>query len=75
MSTPISVRKIGNSLGVILPKAEIDALGVTEGDKLFLLRAPDGIRLVPYDPAFAEVVEDARDFMRRHRDAFRELAK
>ena len=27
------------------------------------------------DPEFAEVLEDSRDYMRRHRNAMRELAK
>lgn len=75
MSNTLTVRKIGNSYGVILPKAELDQLGVREGDKLFVVHAPGGIRLVPYDPAFADALEATRDYMRRHRDALRELAK
>ena len=33
-----------------------------------------GNSLTPYDPEFAESMEDAREFMRTHRNAFRELA-
>ncbi len=75
MSNSVTVRKIGNSQGVILPKAELERLGVSEGDKLFIVHTPDGIRLVPYDPDFAKAIETARDFMHRHRDTMRELAK
>jgi putative addiction module antidote len=75
MAETLTLRKIGNSLGVILPKAELDQLGVGEGDKLYVVRTPTGIRLVPYDPDFADALEAARDFMRRHRDTLRELAK
>ncbi|HEY4635039.1 MAG TPA: AbrB/MazE/SpoVT family DNA-binding domain-containing protein [Rhodospirillales bacterium] len=75
MANTLTVRKIGNSYGVILPKAELDQLGVGEGDKLFVVHAPGGIRLVPYDPDFADALEATRDYMRRHRDALRELAK
>lgn len=75
MSSTVTVRKIGNSHGVILPKAELDQLGVGEGDKLFVVRTPGGIRLLPYDPDFARVMENARDFMHRYRDTMRELAK
>ena len=75
MTDAVTVRKIGNSLGVILPKAELDALGVGEGGKLFILHGPDGMRLVPYDPDFADTIEDAREFMREYRDTLRELAK
>ncbi|MEO5337946.1 MAG: AbrB/MazE/SpoVT family DNA-binding domain-containing protein [Magnetospirillum sp. WYHS-4] len=75
MSHVVNLRKIGNSLGVILPKAELEHLGISEGDKLFLIRTPEGLRLTPYDPAFADAMEAAREFMREHRDVLRELAK
>ncbi len=75
MSNTLTVRKIGNSHGVILPKAELERLGVSEGDKLFVVHTPGGIRLTPFDPDFADAMEAARDFMRRHRDTLRELAK
>ncbi len=71
----VTIRKIGNSLGVILPKAELETMGVGKGDELFIVHTPDGIRLTPYDPRFAEVMEETRDYLRRHRDALRELAK
>lgn len=32
----ISVRRVGNSLGVLLPRATLDRLGLREGDRLFL---------------------------------------
>ena len=75
MSNTLTVRKIGNSHGVILPKAELDQLGVSEGDKLFVVHTSDGIRLTLYDPDFANAMEATRDYMRRHRDTLRELAK
>ena len=75
MANSVTVRKIGNSQGVILPKADLERLGVSEGDKLFVIYGPDGIRLVPYDPDFAKAIETARDFMHRYRDAMRELAR
>ncbi len=75
MSVPVKVRKVGNSLGVILTKDVVEALGVAEGDELFAIRTADGIRLTPYDPEFAKVIESTRDYMRRHRNALHELAK
>ena len=75
MAAPLKVRRVGNSLGVILTKDVVDALGVAEGDELFAIRTPDGIRLTPYDPDFARAIESTRDYMRRHRDAMHELAK
>jgi len=75
MAAVVKVRKVGNSLGVILTKDVVDSLGVAEGDELFAIRTPDGIRLTPYDPNFATAIESTRDYMRRHRDALHELSK
>jgi len=75
MAAAVKVRKVGNSLGIILTKDVIESLGVAEGDELFAIRTPDGIRLTPYDPDFATAIESTRDYMRRHRDALHELAK
>ena len=75
MAAPVKVRRVGNSLGVILTKDVVESLGVKEGDELFAIRTPDGIRLTPYDPDFAEAMESTRDYMRRHRNAMHALVK
>ncbi len=75
MSKPLKIRKIGTSLGVVLPKELLTELGVGEGDTLYPVRTPDGVSLTKYDPEFAEILDDSRDYMRRHRNAMRELAK
>jgi putative addiction module antidote len=71
----MTVRKIGNSLGVILPAEATAALQVGEGDKLFLTQSPEGFRVTPYDPTFARQMKVASKGMKRHRNALRELAK
>ncbi len=75
MAAVVKVRKVGNSLGVILTKDVIESLGVAEGDELFAVRTADGIRLTPFDPDFATAISSTRDYMRRHRDALHELSK
>jgi putative addiction module antidote len=76
MADSLKIRKVGNSSGVILPKSLLEEMGVEEGDELFAVReADESLRLTPFDPEFAEAVEDARAFMDSHRNAFRELAK
>ena len=80
MNAPVSkpkslkIRKIGNSLGVVLTKELLDALGVDEGDTVFPVRTPEGIALTAYDPDFATALEANRSYMRRHRDALKELS-
>jgi putative addiction module antidote len=75
MADKTKIRKIGGSLGVILPKAAYDAIEVRENDEVYVVATQDGILITPYDPDFADTLEDAREFMRTHRDAFKELAK
>ena len=75
MAAVLKIRKVGNSLGVILPQEALAALGVSEGDEVFGIPNQDGMQLTPYDPKFAAALEFAEDYMRRNRDAFRELSK
>lgn len=72
----LTVRHVGNSLGLTLPKEAVAALGgVKEGDRIFLTEAPDGCRLTKFDPDFERQMAIARRFMDEHRDALRELSK
>ncbi len=75
MPETLKVRKFGGSLGLVLPKTITDALALQEGDELFVTATPEGISISPYDPDFAAALEDAKEFMRTHRDAFRKLAQ
>ncbi len=75
MTKPLKIRKWGGSYGVTLPRPILDELGVGEGDLLYPVRTPDGVELTRYDPEFAEVIDDAADYMRRHRNAMRKLAQ
>jgi len=71
----MTVRRIGNSLGVILPAEATAALQVGEGDKLFLTQSPEGFRVTPYDPAFERQMKVAAKGLKKYRNALRELAK
>jgi putative addiction module antidote len=71
----LKVRKIGNSLGVILPREVVARLKVVEGDSVALSEAQDGFKLSPYDPEIARQIEVGKKIMRRYRNTLRELAK
>ena len=75
MTISLKVRKIGNSLGVVLPKEALSHLHVEEGDTLTLTEAQDGVRLTSADPTFTETMEVFESLSRRYRNALRELAK
>ena len=72
----MKVRKVGNSLGVVLPKEVLSRLNVQDGDKVFLTEAPDGsYRITPYDPEFEKQIKTGKTFMARYRNTLRALAK
>lgn len=71
----VKVRRIGNSLGIVIPADELARQRVAEGDVLHLVQTPTGFRLEVYDPEVAEQVEAGRAIARRYRNTLRELAK
>lgn len=75
MNKPLKLIPIGNSTGVILPKEVLRELGAEQGQSISYVKTPHGIELRPYDAEFERQMEVAREVMRRHRAAFRELAK
>lgn len=76
MIVSTKVRKIGNSLGIVLSKEALQTLHVTEGDTLYLTEAPNGsISVTPEQQGFAEIMKVAEEGMADYRNALRELAK
>jgi len=73
--TSLKLSRIGNSVGVVLPKDVLARLRVREGDRLYLTEGPDGYRITPFDPELARQMEVAEQVMRENRDVLRQLAK
>ncbi|MEL6567629.1 MAG: AbrB/MazE/SpoVT family DNA-binding domain-containing protein [Pseudomonadota bacterium] len=73
--TKLKIRKIGNSLGVVIPADDLARQKVEEGDVLILSHTPTGLKLDVYDPEVAEQVDAGREIARRYRNTLRELAK
>ena len=72
----LKVRKIGNSLGVVLPKEAISHLRAGAGDRLYLVEGPNGAyQLTPYDPAFEKKMAKAENIIGRYRNTLHTLAK
>jgi hypothetical protein len=70
------VRKIGDSLGVVLPEEVIHRLKTGDGELLFLIEAPDAsYRLTSYDPNFEEKTAKPDDIISRYRNTLHVLAK
>lgn len=75
-ATVLQIRKIGNSLGLILPKDLLAQLGFSEGDKLDIVRQPEGgLKLQRHDDLHARGMAIARELMKDYAGTLRELAK
>jgi putative addiction module antidote len=75
MTLELKVRKLGNSLGLVLPREAAAMLKVEEGDQLYITETPGGFRITAANPDFVKQMEIAKKGMRRYRNALRELAK
>ncbi|NND70003.1 MAG: AbrB/MazE/SpoVT family DNA-binding domain-containing protein [Rhodothermales bacterium] len=75
MTEVLKIRRFGGSVGLILSKSIAESLAIEEGDQVFVTSTPEGISISIYDPDFDEALEDSREFMRSHRNAFKKLAQ
>jgi len=73
--TRLKIRKIGNSLGVVLPKDVLEQLKVKEGDTLNVVAAPTGVTLSVSDEEVDRLLEMAERIMDENREVLRALAK
>jgi len=71
----LKLRKVGSSVGVIIPKEILDALHLAEGDQMFASTNNNGLHLTPYDPDFDAAIDAFSRTRRKYRNALRKLAK
>ena len=74
-TTELTVRKIGNSMGVTFPKELLNKLRVSEGDKIYATETPEGILLSAYDSDFAEAMEAYAEVSSKYRNTLHQLAQ
>ena len=70
----LKLRAIGKSTGVVHPKEMLVRLKLSR-NTLFAVETLDGYLLTPYDPEVEEQLKAGREFMARHRETFRALAR
>jgi len=75
MVLELKLRKVGNSVGLVLPKQALAHLKAGEGDTLCLTEAPDGSVRLTTNPEVAKQMEVVKSLMHRYRNTLRELAK
>ncbi|OJU06528.1 MAG: AbrB family transcriptional regulator [Rhizobium sp. 63-7] len=71
----VTIRKIGNSEGVIIPKEILDRLGLKAGDTLDLTAENGGLHLRPVEEDFNRQLEAAEHFMEKYKIALKKLAE
>ena len=71
----LKLTQIGNSVGVVFPRELLAQLKLEKGDEVYITETPDGLRITPHNPEFAEQMRLARGIMKDRRDVLRELAK
>ena len=66
----LKVCKIGDSLGVVLPKEVVNRLHTAEGQSLFLVEASGGgYRMTLSDPSFGQKMSKANDIITKRPQA------
>jgi len=71
----VQLRKIGNSVGIILTKELLARFGLSEGDRFTVVQQADGVKLVPHDDIHARGMAIARASFKKYAATYRELAK
>jgi putative addiction module antidote len=76
MVLELKLRKIGNSVGLVLPKQALAHLKAGEGDTLVVTETPDeGLQIRPNRKDFAKTMAVFESLSKRYRNTLRELAK
>ena len=71
----ITIRKIGNSEGIIIPKDVLDRMGVKAGDEVTITTDGSKLILTAADGDFNRQLAHAEKFMDRYKVALNKLAE
>jgi putative addiction module antidote len=76
MMLELKLRKVGNSVGVVLPKEVLAHLNVCKGDTVLVTEAPDGsLQISRHKVSVARQKAVVKDVMKRYQRTMRALAK
>ena len=70
-----TIRKIGNSEGIIIPKEILQRLGLKAGDEVELSVTKNGLLVSVTEEEFARQLSHADKFMDRYKVALKKLAE
>ena len=70
-----TLKKVGGSAAIVLPKAMLDKFQLEAGDDVMVVETSDGMLVTPFDADFEEAMEIYKRGAKKYRNAMRELAK
>jgi putative addiction module antidote len=69
-----TIRRIGNSSGLTIPKGLLDRQHLEEGDQVHLVETDEGLLITPYDPDFEEAMEAYEEGAKTYRNTLHALS-
>jgi putative addiction module antidote len=69
----VKVRKIGNSLGVIIPAEQLKMLGAEEGSELLLTRDGNGLKVRRVTPMLSRTLNIIDKVAEKHKEVIAEI--
>lgn len=70
-----TLKKIGGSTAIVLPKAMLERFHLEAGDEVQVVETDQGLLVTPYDAAFEEAMKHYARGAKKYRNAMRELAR
>jgi putative addiction module antidote len=74
MPEETTIRRIGNSSGLTIPKDLLDRQHLEEGDQVHLVETEEGLLITPYDPDFEEAMDAYEEGAKNYRNALHALS-
>lgn len=75
MAKNITLRQMGGSIGVTIPKEIAERFHLNKGDEVFISETDKGIMITPYDPSFDRAMAIYKKGAKKYRNALRELSQ
>ena len=70
-----SIRQVGNSAGLLLPKALLENLHLKAGDELFIIPTETGFTVKIYDEDYILQMQEGEKIAHQYKNVLRALAK
>jgi antitoxin MazE len=70
-----TLKKLGGSVAIVLPKTMLDRFHLGAGDEVYVVETSEGLLITPFDPDFADAMGVYERGAKRYRNSLRSLAR